>query len=94
MPELNYNTVKQHETGAYWLSRIESVCRSHTPDGRIGPYLQFRTDWINEGIQHALQQTLRYVGYGYKDFMIFKDLGRVIGEMLSSIEGVVRDGVI
>jgi len=81
--KLDYQYVKN--TDAAWLTKIEQVCRDHTSDNRTGPYMQFRTDWINDGIMHALQQTLRYVGYGYEDAMIFKDLGKVIGEMIRTL---------
>ena len=84
MYKLDYQYVKT--TNANWLTRIEKVCRDHTADNRAGPYMQFRTDWINEGLTYALRQTLRYVGYGYEDEMVFKDLGQVIGEMIRSLE--------
>ena len=89
MREPSYAAVKNFciATGKLWLNTIELECRRHTPDDRLGPYLQFRTDWINEGLLYALQQTLRYVGFGYVDYMIFKDLGRVIGKMLVDIRG-------
>ena len=47
--------------------------------------MQFRTDWITEGLRYAVLQTLRYVGYGYETAWIFKDIGDVVGRMLRAV---------
>jgi len=77
--------VKQHDEdyGASFLSELEAMCHSHAiPGQERGVWLQFKTDWVHSGIKYALQQTLRYVGYGYSDAMVFKELGVVIWKML------------
>jgi hypothetical protein len=83
-----YSEVKKFDEtyGTKWLASIEEMCRLHTRKGEPGPYYQFRTDWINKGLLFALAQTLEYVGYGYADAMVFKDVGSVLGLMLKDFE--------
>jgi len=88
----SYHDVKQYVATSKinWLERISEECKLHTSDNREGPYLQFRTDWISQDITYALRQTLRYVGFGYVDHTIFKDLGKVIQFMLDDMENIVE----
>lgn len=73
--------------GTNWIRAIRSVCEECATPGRSqGVFLQFRTDWISEGLRFAVLQTLRYVGYGYKDAMIFKNIGDIVGRMYRDIE--------
>lgn len=81
---LRYNDFRRFDTSGLWESRIEEVCREHTRDGGPGPFLQFRVDWINGGLLYALTQTIQYVGFGYNNAMIFKELGRVLGEIIEA----------
>jgi hypothetical protein len=84
----HYRDVKKYdeENQATWLKKIETVCREHAIRGDVGPYLQFRTDWINNDLRFAMRQTLRYVGFGYKNDLIFKAVGVVISDMLTELE--------
>jgi hypothetical protein len=68
---------------------IENVCARHAERERrpSGVFLQFRTDWTVDGLVYALRQTLRYVGFGYRDKRVFYDLGAVIGKMVLTING-------
>lgn len=89
-----YRDVKQydevHKTD--WLGRIEQVCTQYAAPGHgIGVYCQFRTDWITQGLLYAVSQTLRYVGFGYRDAMIFKNIGLVVYAMLQEITGGKND---
>jgi len=74
-------------TGSKWLVELGRVCKGNAIPGRFpGVFYQFRTDWINGGLKYAVSQTLRYVGFGYKNGMVFREVGEVIGEMLSALE--------
>jgi len=72
--DIKYNTT--------YIKDIEYMLRLHTKSGEVGPYMQFRTDWVTQGLSFAVSQTLRYVGYGYVDAMVFKNVGSVVGLML------------
>lgn len=84
-----YGDIKGYDQahGTNWIGSIRSVCERNAVSGQsVGVFNQFRTDWISHGLRFAVLQTLRYVGYGYKDAMIFKDVGGVVGRMLGAIE--------
>lgn len=73
--------------GTNWIGTIRSVCEQHaTPGQSPGVFLQFRTDWVSEGLRYAVLQTLRYVGYGYETALIFKDIGNVVGRLLEAVD--------
>ncbi len=73
--------------GTNWIGTIRTVCERHATPGQVlGVFPQFRTDWVSEGLRHAVLQTLRYVGYGYETALIFKDIGDVVGRLLESID--------
>lgn len=84
-----YHDIKGYDQvhGTNWIGAIREVCEKHAIVGQnAGVFAQFKTDWISGGIGHAVVQTLQYVGFGYEDFMIFKDVGAVVGRMFEAIE--------
>ena len=65
--------------GTDFLGEMRKVVDSHALDNRgLGPFCQLRTDWTLQGVVFALTQTLRYVGYGYEDARIFRELGALV----------------
>ena len=44
-------------------------------------------DWISGGLRYAVIQTLKYVGFGYTNAMVFRDIGEVIGRLFESLGG-------
>lgn len=81
MREFSFAEVKQHDEGhgTNFLEQVQEVVSKHAQDGRgVGVFCQLRTDWTLEGIVYALRQTLRYMGYGYNDDMIFYNLGKLV----------------
>lgn len=84
-----YSDIKGYDQahGTDWIGSVRSVCERHSVSGQdVGAFSQFRTDWISGGLRHAVLQTLRYVGFGYEDAMVFKDVGDVVGRMFEAIE--------
>jgi len=75
---------QSHETD--WIGAIRRVCERHAQLAQSQVFIQFRTDWVSEGLRFAVLQTLRYAGYGYKDAMVFKDVGEVVGHMIRAFE--------
>lgn len=81
MREFSFAEVKRYdaEHGTNFLKQVQDVVSKHTQDGHgLGVFYQLRTDWTNEGVVYALRQTLRYIGYGYNDDMIFYNLGKLV----------------
>lgn len=81
MREFSFGEVKrydiEHETN--FIEQIQEVCAEHAQERHeLGVFLQLRTDWTTQGIVYTLRQTLRYVGYGYSNDMIFYNLGKLI----------------
>lgn len=83
----SYHDIKGYDQvhGTDWIGSIRSACERHAQSGQSQVFMQFRTDWVSEGLRFAVLQTLRYVGYGYKDAMIFKDIGDVVGRMVRAL---------
>lgn len=88
MSEFSFSQVKQHdaEHGTDFLGQMQEMCTKHAQAGRgLGVFCQLRTDWTNQGIVYALRQTLRYIGYGYDDDMIFYNLGKLVYTTFASM---------
>ncbi len=81
MLEFSFADVKQYdvEYNTNFIEQIQEMVGAHAQDGHgRGVFGQLRSDWTLEGIVYALRQTLRYMGYGYKDDMIFYNLGKLV----------------
>jgi len=81
MREFSFSAIKQYdvEHGTNFIEQIQGVCTAHAQERHgIGVFCQLRTDWTLEGIEYALRQTLRYIGYGYNNDMIFYNLGKLV----------------
>jgi len=72
---------EDHDTN--FLSELEAVCRKYAIPGQgPGVWAQLKTDWVNRGMDYALNQTLRYDGYGYSSGRVYRDLGIVLWKIL------------
>jgi hypothetical protein len=88
----SYNDIRSYDKlyNSNWIGEFEKICKRHAKLGQeAGVFAQFRTDWVSEDIRYAMQQTLKYIGYGYKSAMIFKDVGEVIGNMLKELDSKI-----
>lgn len=88
MREFSFNDVKRHdvEHGTNFLEQIQEVCTKHAQARHgFGVFCQFRTDWTTQGVVYALRQTLRYIGYGYDNDMIFYNLGKLVHTIFASM---------
>lgn len=88
MREFSFAEVRQYDTehGTNFLEQVQEVVSKHAQDGRgVGVFCQLRTDWTLEGVVYALRQTLRYMGYGYSDDMIFYNLGKLVHTIFTSM---------
>lgn len=93
MNEYKYTEIKQFdkEHGTDFIAQIELVCADHaTAKLAHGVFCQLRTDWTLQGVTYALRQTLRYIGYGYDDPMIFKNLGAVVSRIFSEMDSAMN----
>ena len=88
MREFSYAEVIQYDAdhGTNFIEQIHLVCDKHAQAGHgLGVFCQLRTDWITQGIVYTLRQTLRYMGYGYDDPMIFYNLGKLVYKIFDSM---------
>jgi hypothetical protein len=75
------------EHGTSFVADLSRICGYHARGGYgVGVSSQFRTDWAVGSLKYALQQTLRYVGFGYESALVFKELGAKVAEMLEFME--------
>lgn len=88
MREFSFSEVKQYDAdhGTNFIEQIQEVCTAHAQEKHgIGVFCQLRTDWTLEGVVYALRQTLRYMGYGYNNDMIFYNLGKLVHNIFDSM---------
>ena len=88
MREFSFAEIKQHDTehGTNFIEQIRAMCYKHAQGGHgLGVFCQLRTDWTTQGVVYALRQTLRYIGYGYDDSMIFYNLGKLVHTIFASM---------
>lgn len=88
MQEFSFSKVKQHdaEHETDFIEQMQKVCTAHAQAGLgVGVFCQLRTDWTTQGVVYALRQTLRYIGYGYNNDMIFYNLGKLVYNIFDSM---------
>jgi len=86
--EFSFAEVKQYDVdyGTNFIEQIRAMCDKHAQAGHgHGVFCQLRTDWTTQGVVYTLRQTLRYIGYGYDDDMIFYNLGKLVYTIFASM---------
>jgi len=89
--EFSFVEIKQYDKdhGTIFIDRLKEVCGKYAKEGQApGVFSQLGTDWTLHGAVYALRQTLRYVGFGYKSSMVFRDLGAVVSEIFAEMSSV------